>query len=153
MTTVSNYDKINFKTSLTFGEYTNLVKDLVEATETMYKSGLYGSTSFVCDVIMVEELTDIVTSELSTEDMWELITETPIIDDIRKNLGKLYCRIKTDVESFIKYNQSANKQFNDLFKSVDGLVNTVREKVKDIDINEVMTVLKEYTTLNLAEEK
>lgn len=153
MTTVSNYDKINFKTSLTFGEYTNLVKDLVEATETMYKSGLYGSTSFVCDVIMVEELTDIVTSELSTEDMWELITETPIIDDIRKNLGKLYCRIKTDVESFIKYNQSANKQFNDLFKSVDGLVNTVREKVKDIDINEVMTVLKEYTTLNFAEEK
>lgn len=153
MTTVSNYDKINFKTSLTFGEYTNLVKDLVEATETMYKSGLYGSTSFVCDVIMVEELTDIVTSELSTEDMWELITETPIIDDIRKNLGKLYCRIKTDVESFIKYNQSANKQFNDLFKSVDGLVNTVREKVKGIDINEVMTVLKEYTTLNLAEEK
>ena len=153
MTTVSNYDKINFKTSLTVGEYTNLVKDLVEATETMYKSGLYGSTSFVCDVIMVEELTDIVTSELSTEDMWELITETPIIDDIRKNLGKLYCRIKTDVESFIKYNQSANKQFNDLFKSVDGLVNTVREKVKDIDINEVMTVLKEYTTLNLAEEK
>lgn len=153
MTTVSNYDKINFKTSLTFGEYTNLVKDLVEATETMYKTGLYGSTSFVCDVIMVEELTDIVTSELSTEDMWELITETPIIDDIRKNLGKLYCRIKTDVESFIKYNQSANKQFNDLFKSVDGLVNTVREKVKDIDINEVMTVLKEYTTLNFAEEK
>ena len=153
MTTVSNYDKINFKTSLTFGEYTNLVKDLVDATETMYKTGLYGSTSFVCDVIMVEELTDIVTSELSTEDMWELITETPIIDDIRKNLGKLYCRIKTDVESFIKYNQSANKQFNDLFKSVDGLVNTVREKVKDIDINEVMTVLKEYTTLNFAEEK
>ena len=153
MTTVSNYDKINFKTSLTFGEYTNLVKDLVEDTETMYKTGLYGSTSFVCDVIMVEELTDIVTSELSTEDMWELITETPIIDDIRKNLGKLYCRIKTDVESFIKYNQSANKQFNDLFKSVDGLVNTVREKVKDIDINEVMTVLKEYTTLNFAEEK
>lgn len=144
MTVIDNYDKINFKTTLTFNEYTNIIRELVDVTARMCESQLYGSTSFAFDIVLVEELTDILTNELSTEEMWELITGTPIMEDIKKNLGAMYNRIIADVQTFIGYNRSAESKFNEIFKTANKLVETLNEKVKELDIDEVATVFKNY---------
>lgn len=144
MTVIDNYDKINFKTTLTFSEYTNLVRELIDVTAKMCESQLYGSTSFAFDVVLIEELTDILTNELPTEEMWKFVTETPIMEDIKKNLGAMYYRIIADVQTFTEYNRSAESKFNEIFKSANKLVETINEKVKALDTDEITTVFKNY---------
>lgn len=138
MTIIENYDKINFKTELSLSEYNELVNKLTDITTEYYKNGSFGIIYISQATIIIGATTDIQLGELTTDELWELVTATDIMQDIEEHLGKIYIQLFEDVDRGVKYRTSLSAQADKLTEIIAEAAKLLKEQLDNVDINSIV---------------
>lgn len=138
MTIIENYDKINFKTGLSLSEYNELVNKLTDITTEYYKNGSFGIIYISQATIIIGSTTDIQLEELTTDELWELVTATDIMQDIAEHLGKIYIQLFEDVDRGVKYRTSLSARADKLTEIIAEAAKLLREQLDNVDINSIV---------------